>query len=66
MGERDKNNQLWRAYMAVLELTYLRLLLELLKLQRWALITFARLVLGIDRRPQPRPSQAELRERYGR
>jgi len=50
----------------VFELTYLRILLAVLQFQRWAMITFCRLVLRIDKRPPPRPTQAELRERYGR
>ena len=66
VDDRDRNGQLIRAYLAVLELTYLRILLAVLQFQRWAMITFYRLVLGIDRRPPPRPTQAELRERYGR
>lgn len=66
MDDRDRNGQLLRAYLAVFELTYLRILLAALQFQRWAMITFYRLVLGIDKRPPPRPTQAELRERYGR
>lgn len=66
MDDRDRNGQLLRAYLAVFELTYLRILLAILQFQRWVMITFYRLVLGIDKRPQPPPTQAELRERYGR
>ena len=66
MDDRDRNGQLIAAYVAVLQLTYLRFLLAVLKLRRWVLVTFYRLVLGVDHRPPARPSQAELRERYGR
>lgn len=66
VDDRDRNGQLLRAYLALFELTYLRILLAILQFQRWAMITFYRLVLGIDKRPSPRPTQAELRERYGR
>lgn len=66
MDDRDRNGQLLRAYLAVFELTYLRILLAILQFQRWVMITFYRLVLGIDKRPPAPPTQAELRERYGR
>ncbi|MDE0710151.1 MAG: hypothetical protein OXH89_06935 [bacterium] len=66
MDDRDRNGQLLRAYLAVFELTYLRILLAILQFQRWVMITFYRLVLGIDKRPPLPPTQAELRERYGR
>ncbi|MXZ69350.1 MAG: hypothetical protein F4X18_12225 [Acidimicrobiia bacterium] len=66
MDDRDRNGQLLRAYLAVFELTYLRILLAILQFQRWVMITFYRLVLGIDKRPPPPPTQSELRERYGR
>lgn len=66
VDDRDRKGQLLAAYLAVIELTYLRILLAILKFQRWAMITYWRLVLGIDKRPPPRPTQAQLRERYGR
>ena len=66
VDDRDRKGQLLAAYLAVIELTYLRILLAILKFQRWAMITYWRLVLGIDKRPPPRPTQAQLREKYGR